>query len=38
MLLWTTPVAMMVAEMFTRPPLTTEDAQKAIVKLFDEHG
>ena len=37
MLLWTTPVAMMLAEMFATPPLTTNDAQKAIVKLIDEH-
>lgn len=37
MLLWTTPVAMMLAEMFATPPLATNDAQKAIVKLIDEH-
>ncbi|RAU91300.1 TetR/AcrR family transcriptional regulator [Mycobacterium colombiense] len=38
MLLWTTPVAMMLAEMFATPPLTTKDAQKAIVKLLEELG
>ncbi|OBJ16990.1 TetR/AcrR family transcriptional regulator [Mycobacterium colombiense] len=37
MLLWTTPVAMMLAEMFATPPLTTNDAQKAIANLIDEH-
>ncbi len=37
MLLWTTPVAMMLAEMFATPPLTTNDAQKAVAKLIDEH-
>ncbi len=37
MLLWTTPVAMMVAEMFATPPLTTKDAQTAVAKLIDEH-
>ena len=37
MLLWTTPVAMMLAEMFATPPLTTRAAQKAIVELIDEH-
>ena len=37
MLLWTTPVAMMLAEMFAAPPLTTTDAQKAVAKLIDEH-
>jgi AcrR family transcriptional regulator len=36
MLLWTTPVAMMLAEMFATPPLTTEDAQKAVAKLIDD--
>lgn len=35
MLLWTTPVAMMIAEMFARIPLATEDAQKAIADLID---
>lgn len=38
MLLWTTPVAMMLAEMFATPPLTTKDAQQAIVKLLEELG
>ena len=37
MLLWTTPVAMMIAEMFATVPLATEDAQKAIAALIDEH-
>lgn len=37
MLLWTTPVAMMLAEMFATPPLTITDAQKAVAKLIDEH-
>ena len=37
MLLWTTPVAMMLAEMFATPPLATKDAQKAVAKLIDEH-
>ena len=35
MLLWTTPVAMMIAEMFATPPLATKDAQKAIADLID---
>jgi AcrR family transcriptional regulator len=37
MLLWTTPVAMMIAEMFTRLPLDTQDAQAAITALIDEN-
>lgn len=37
MLLWTTPVAMMIAEMFATPPLTTAEAQNAIARLIDEH-
>jgi len=37
MLLWTTPVAMMIAEMFAAPPLATKDAQKAIADLIDRH-
>lgn len=37
MLLWTTPVAMMLAEMFATPPVTTKDAQMAVAKLIDEH-
>jgi AcrR family transcriptional regulator len=35
MLLWTTPVAMMIAEMFATLPLATKDAQKAIADLID---
>jgi len=35
MLLWTTPVAMMIAEMFATPPLATRDAQKAVADLID---
>jgi AcrR family transcriptional regulator len=35
MLLWTTPVAMMIAEMFATVPLATRDAQKAIADLID---
>jgi AcrR family transcriptional regulator len=37
MLLWTTPVAMMIAEMFATLPLDTKDAQKAIADLIDGH-
>ena len=37
MLLWTTPVAMMIAEMFATLPLATKDAQKAIADLIDGH-
>lgn len=37
MLLWTTPVAMMIAEMFATLPLNVADAQKAIVGLIDHH-
>lgn len=37
MLLWTTPVAMMLAEMFAKLPLATKDAQKAIADLIDAH-
>ena len=37
MLLWTTPVAMMIAEMFATLPLAKLDAQKAIADLIDEH-
>jgi AcrR family transcriptional regulator len=37
MLLWTTPVAMMIAEMFATPPLTTSEAQEAVAKLIDQH-
>ena len=37
MLLWTTPVAMMIAEMFATPPLAARDAQKAIAAIIDAH-
>lgn len=37
MLLWTTPVAMMIAEMFATPPVRTKDAQKAVADLIDAH-
>lgn len=37
MLLWTTPVAMMIAEMFATLPLAKPAAQKAIADLIDEH-
>ena len=37
MLLWTTPVAMMIAEMFATPPLAAKDAQKAVAALIDAH-
>lgn len=37
MLLWTSPVAMMIAEMFATPPLATQDAQKALAALIDAH-
>jgi hypothetical protein len=37
MLLWTTPVAMMIAEMFAPVRLSTKDAQKAVVDLIDAH-
>ena len=37
MLLWTSPVAMMIAEMFATPPLATQDAQKAVAALIDAH-
>lgn len=37
MLLWATPVAMMIAEMFATPPLATKDAQKAVAALIDAH-
>lgn len=35
LLLWTTPVAMMIAEMFATPPLAAKDAQKAIAAMID---
>jgi TetR/AcrR family transcriptional regulator, regulator of cefoperazone and chloramphenicol sensitivity len=37
MLLWTTPVAMMIAEMFATLPLEVSEAQQAIVNLIDRH-
>lgn len=37
LLLWTSPVAMMIAEMFARLPLDATDAQVAIAGLLDEH-
>ena len=37
MLLWTTPVAMMLAEMFAAVPLSIKDAQKAVADLIDAH-
>jgi len=37
MLLWTTPVAMMIAEMFAARPLSTKDARKAVADLIDAH-
>ena len=37
MLLWTTPVAMMIAEMFATPPLAAKDAQNAIAAMIDAH-
>lgn len=37
MLLWTTPVAMMIAEMFATPPLSTKKAQRAVADLIDAH-
>ena len=36
MLLWTTPVALMIAEMFARLPLPIDEAQKAIAALIDD--
>ncbi|WP_244167992.1 hypothetical protein [Mycobacterium paraffinicum] len=35
MLLWTTPVAMMIAEMFATLPLEVGEAQRAIIDLID---
>jgi AcrR family transcriptional regulator len=37
MLLWTTPVAMMIAEMFATTPLAVGAAQDAIANLIDDH-
>ena len=37
MLLWTTPVAMMIAEMFATLPLAVGEAQKAIADLIDHY-
>lgn len=38
MLLWTTPVAMMIAETFATLPIPVEEAQKAIADLIDHRG
>lgn len=35
MVLWTTPVAMMIAEMFAKLPLDTDEAQRALAELID---
>ena len=37
MLLWTTPVAMMIAEMFATTPLAVGEAQEAVANLIDDH-
>ena len=37
MLLWTTPVAMMIAEMFATVPLSAKDAQAAVADLINAH-
>lgn len=37
MLLWTTPVAMMIAEMFATQPVAVEEAQKAVAELIDRY-
>lgn len=37
LLLWTAPVAMMIAEMFATLPVATDEAQKAIAALIDQH-
>lgn len=37
MLLWTTPVAMMIAEMFATLPIDAKDAQAAVAGLLDAH-
>lgn len=37
MLLWTTPVAMMIAEMFATTPLAVGEAQEAIANLIEDH-
>lgn len=37
LMLWTTPVAMMIAEMFATAPVAIEDAQKAIADLIDRN-
>ena len=38
LLLWTTPVAMMIAETFATLPFAVEEAQQAIVDLIDYHA
>lgn len=35
LLLWTTPVAMMIADMFASQPISVDEAQKALVSLID---
>ncbi len=37
MLMWTTPVAMMIAELFATLPVSASEAQKAIANLIDHH-
>ncbi len=37
MLIWTTPVAMMIAELFATLPVSVSEAQKAITDLIDHH-
>ena len=37
MLLWTTPVAMMIAEMFAEQPLAVNEAQGAVARLIDRY-
>ena len=37
LMLWTTPVAMMIAEMFARMPLATDEAQRALADLIDQY-
>ncbi|WP_319431668.1 TetR/AcrR family transcriptional regulator [Mycobacterium sp. RTGN5] len=38
MLLWTTPVAMMIAEMFATLPLEVGEAQRAIIELINQQS
>ena len=37
LLLWTTPVAMMIAEMFAEQPLAVDEAQGAVARLIDRY-